>query len=225
MILLSRRLALWIVSVVVPSAAFVMEPRRTPSSLPRSTTTPLQEMKRPLLDQIASTLFQLETNRVKQSSVEDEQGRVGEPMEWSESNSLANQFSELMARGPGYGFKQWVANLVAGDYDKAATQKTIRAFVKEHDLAMFSFTTCPFCRRAKDALQEKGYSFVAMELDQLPDNKGNEIRAALGETTKRTSVPSIFVKGTFVGGCNDGPGLLPLLESGELDRLLSQPNV
>jgi glutaredoxin 3 len=85
---------------------------------------------------------------------------------------------------------------------------------------MFSFSTCPFCRRAKDVLEEKGVSYASMELDELDGNEGNEIRAMLGRRTKRTSVPSIFIGGEYIGGCNDGPGLLPLAESGELDRLL-----
>ena len=87
---------------------------------------------------------------------------------------------------------------------------------------MFSFTTCPFCRRAKDYLDEKGIAYRVLELDELEGNEGNEIRAVLGKLTKRTSVPSIFVGGTYIGGCNDGPGLLPLGESGELDKLLQQ---
>ena len=97
----------------------------------------------------------------------------------------------------------------------------INDFVGSNPVAMFSFTTCPFCRRAKDVLDEKGVPYVSMELDERGGNRGNEIRATLGRMTKRTSVPSIFVGGQSIGGCNDGPGLIPLNESGELDRLLS----
>ena len=180
-------------------------------------------MKRPILDQIASTLFQLETSRVENSSVEDDQGRVGEPMEWSESNSFANKFSELIANNDiGYRFKQWVADIVAGqDYDPEMTSQEIDDFVNTNKVAMYSFTTCPFCRRAKDVLDGKGIDYTAIELDSLEGNKGNEIRAMLGLKTKRTSVPSIFINGQYIGGCNDGnPGLLPLEESGQLDELL-----
>jgi glutaredoxin 3 len=79
----------------------------------------------------------------------------------------------------------------------------------------------PFCRRAKDALDERGISYQTIELDELEGNQGNAIRATLGKKTKRTSVPSIFVRGTYIGGCNDGPGLMPLMESGELEKLLA----
>jgi glutaredoxin 3 len=181
----------------------------------------LSEMKRPILDQIASTLFKLENDRVESSSVMDEQGRNGEPMEWSEGTSAANKFSEIVASNPiGYRFKQWVADIVAGEYDEDSVGTTVDDFVSGNEIAMFSFTTCPFCRRAKDALDERGISYQTIELDELEGNQGNEIRAMLGKKTKRTSVPSIFVRGTYIGGCNDGPGLMPLLASGELEKLL-----
>jgi len=179
------------------------------------------DMKRPILDQIASALFKLENTRVDASSVQDDKGRMGEPMEWSERKSVANQFSEAVASNPiGYRFKQWVADIVAGDFDHEAVKSKMDAFIDENKVAMFSFTTCPFCRRAKDFLDEKGVRYNTMELDELEGNEGNEIRAMLGRRTKRTSVPCIFIGGQCIGGCNDGPGLLPLAESGELDILL-----
>jgi glutaredoxin 3 len=178
-------------------------------------------MKRPFLDQLATTLFQLETERVKQSSEVDDQGRLGEPYRWSEENSWANKFSQFMATRA-YSFKQFIADIVAGsDYNREATAQLINDFIHSHDVAMFSFSTCPFCRRAKDELQARGIPYTSMELDELEGNVGNvgnEIRAELGRLTKRTSVPSIFIQQTFIGGCNDGsPGLIPLLERGEQD--------
>ena len=188
----------------------------------RIITTRINGMKRPILDQLASTLFKLENDRVENSSVVDDKGRKGEPMEWSESESLANQFSQVIAGNSlGYQFKQFVADIVAGsDYDKEAVSQEIEDFVSKYPVAMFSFTTCPFCRRAKDFLEEKGVNYVSMELDELEGNKGNEIRATLGRKTGRTSVPCIFINANCIGGCNDGPGLLPLSQSGELDKLL-----
>ena len=183
----------------------------------------LQGMKRPLLDQLASALFRLENARVEASSEVDEKGRNGEPMEWSESSSFANQFSEAIASNSlGYKFKQFVADIVAGEYDEASINAKIDSFIQDESapVAMFSFTTCPFCRRAKDYLDERCISYNVMELDERDDNEGNEIRAALGKRIKRTSVPSIFIGGKSIGGFNDGPGLLPLGESGELDKLL-----
>jgi len=187
-------------------------------------TTSLYDMKRPILDQLATFLFRLENTRVEKSSVVDEKGRNGEPMEWSESESFANRFSTAVAENDlGYKFKQFVADIVAGnDYDVEAVSTRIDDFVAENPVAMFSFSTCPFCRRAKDLLDEKGVQYVALELDELEGNEGNEIRANLGRKTGRTSVPSIFIGGNYIGGCNDGPGLLPLDKSGELDSMLNE---
>ncbi len=192
---------------------------------PRSiTTTSLYDMKRPIVDRLASFLFRLENTRVEKSSVVDEKGRSGEPMEWSESESFANRFSTAVAEnGLGYKFKQFVADIVAGnDYDVEAVNTRIDDFVAENPVAIFSFSTCPFCRRAKDLLDEKGVEYVALELDELEGNEGNEIRANLGRKTGRTSVPSIFIGGNYIGGCNDGPGLLPLNKSGQLDSMLKE---
>ena len=200
-----------------------------------------KKMERPFFDHfIASTLFRLEMDRVKKSSVLDEKGRVGEPMEWSQSDSIANKFSELVARNDlGYQFKQWVADIVAGnDYDQDEVSKLIDDFIAVNNnsnqsddddggglpvVAMFSFSTCPFCRRAKDLLESKNVPYKVMELDELEGNRGNEIRAMLGRRTRRTSVPSIFIDGEYIGGCNDGnPGLIPLEESGQLDVMLQK---
>lgn len=179
-------------------------------------------MKRPILDQIATTLFKLENDRVEASSEVDDKGRYGEPMEWSEADSTANRFSQLVAANPiGKAFKQWVADIVAGEYDADAVRGSIDDFVEGNDVAMYSFTTCPFCRRAKDVLEEKGVDYASIELDELDGGGGNAIRAELGRLVGRTSVPAIFVKGKFIGGCNDGPpGLIPLIESGEFERMM-----
>ena len=61
--------------------------------------------------------------------------------------------------------------------------------------------------------------YQVVELDQ--DADGKAMRAAMGETLGRTSVPAIWIDGTFIGGCNDGPlggGLVQLNESGKLVR-------
>ena len=189
--------------------------------------TSLRGMRRPILDQIASTIFKLEMDRVDSSSVTDDKGRVGEPMEWAAKDSMSNRFSEIMA-GNGYKFKQWVADIVAGEYDEAEVEAYVNQFIAEgldsgKPIAMFSFTTCPFCRGAKDYFDQNEIEYIALELDELDGNMGNEVRAVLGKMTRRTSVPSIFLKGKSIGGLNDGtPGLIPLAESGDLNKLLLQ---
>jgi glutaredoxin-related protein len=51
------------------------------------------------------------------------------------------------------------------------------------------------------------------------------VRAEVLKAHQMRSVPAVFVKGKFVGGCNDGPepwmGALPLLASGKLEEMIA----
>lgn len=76
--------------------------------------------------------------------------------------------------------------------------------------------------KAKQVFDGLGAKYTVVELDQDPDGKA--IRAVMGETLGRTSVPAIWIDGAFVGGCNDGPmgGIVKLQESGELVGMLKK---
>jgi glutaredoxin 3 len=141
--------------------------------------------------------------------------RTVSPLSASSSNN-ENKMGSI-----GYRLKQFIVDAIAGnDYDATQVNNDIDDFVKENPIAMFSFTTCPFCIKAKAALDDRGIKYAVRELD-AEAKRGNAIRAELGRRYRRTSVPAIFVNGKFIGGCNDGPGLLPLLAKGEFDRLLA----
>ena len=87
------------------------------------------------------------------------------------------------------------------------------------DLTLFSFTQCPFCKQAKEILDEKGVTYRVLELDE--DELGAGLRVRLGARSGRTSVPSIWIDGDCIGGLNDGnPGLVPLDQRGELEPRL-----
>ena len=47
-------------------------------------------------------------------------------------------------------------------------------------------------------LDEKGAKYTAVELDKEEDGKA--IRVVMGDMLGRTSVPAIWIKGTFIGG-------------------------
>ena len=49
----------------------------------------------------------------------------------------------------GYGLKQFVADIVVGEHDEEAASGVVETFVGENEVAIFSFTSCPFCRGAK----------------------------------------------------------------------------
>lgn len=73
---------------------------------------------------------------------------------------------------------------------------------------------------AKAVLDAKGARYTAVELDK--DEEGTAIRAEMGDMLGRTSVPAIWIKGNFIGGCNDGPlgGVNTLEREGKLDGML-----
>jgi glutaredoxin 3 len=141
-------------------------------------------------------------------------GWAGEPSAWAEADSFTQKLSAFTQQYLS-GFKQFVAERVAGEFDAAAVDAAISAEVDRGGVLMYSFTSCPFCKKAKELLDEKGASYVVVELDELSD--GAARRARLGARTGRTSVPAIFIDGSYIGGLNDGsPGLAPLDAAGEL---------
>lgn len=68
----------------------------------------------------------------------------------------------------------------AGQYDVDATQATIKSLLDENPVVMFSFSTCPFCVRAKKLLDDEvGVTYKAIELNEIPE--GLAIRAELAK--------------------------------------------
>jgi glutaredoxin 3 len=70
------------------------------------------------------------------------------------------------------------------------------------------------------------YSIRYTNIDLKNDVDGKAIRAELGDIIGRTSVPAIWIKQQYIGGCNDGGptngGIVALLNNGQLDAMLQQ---
>lgn len=164
------------------------------------------------MDPIAGPLVLL-ARRLGRLPEEEADGWNGEPSAWAEADSLPQRLSELTSTRLA-GFKQWVAELVAGEFDASAVDARLEREIDGADVVMFSFTSCPFCKRAKELLDAKEAAYTVVELDLEPD--GAALRARLGARTGRTSVPSVFIGGEYCGGMNDGPGLGPLDAQGLL---------
>jgi len=180
-------------------------------------------MERPALDKVIAKGFEtFEKARVDSSLVENEDGSLSEPLEWAEPDSLAQRVSKLSQVGPLAMFKQFIADRLAGDFDEDAVAKGIDEDIASNTVLMYSFSTCPFCLKAKKVLDEKEVDYKVRELDVETD--GYAIRAILGRRTGRTSMPSVWVKGTYVGGANDGGlgGVVTLETRGELEPLLKE---
>ena len=63
--------------------------------------------------------------------------------------------------------------------------------------------TSPSCQKAVKLLRLAGVEPKTVDLEF--DAIGNARRAELGRMTGRSSVPSIWIGGQYVGGCDDGP--------------------
>ena len=159
--------------------------------------------------------------------------------------SLVNAFTVAIKQSPLNAAKKMMAVAQAGAYDEAAVKAKVDSLVADNpvrwtatrrspstgphlpellppllhpQVVVFSWSGCPFCKKAKALLDGTGARYLAVELDEMDD--GNAIRAELAKMTDRTSVPNVFIAGKSVGGCNDGPGVATLLSRGELTPML-----
>jgi glutaredoxin 3 len=79
---------------------------------------------------------------------------------------------------------------------------------------IYTWTTCPFCIRAKALLNKKGVAYTEYVLDG--DEAG---RTAMSHRANgRRSVPQIFIDDQHIGGCDD---IHALDAQGRLDSLLA----
>eukprot|EP00930_Biecheleria_cincta_P021434 TRINITY_DN15895_c0_g1_i2.p1 TRINITY_DN15895_c0_g1~~TRINITY_DN15895_c0_g1_i2.p1 ORF type:complete len:447 (-),score=72.42 TRINITY_DN15895_c0_g1_i2:120-1460(-) len=177
-------------------------------------------MERPLFDRLVvsgvKALEAAELSRVKAASEvpsESNGGWSGEPREWAEAGPVAKA-------------KQFIADTLAGSYDRDAIGALIDNKIVSSKIMMFSFSTCPFCLKAKRILQDDyGESVEIYECDLEPD--GYAVRAELGKRTGRTSMPSTWLgPDLLLGGCNDGGlgGVATLDREGKLSSLLAERN-
>ena len=92
---------------------------------------------------------------------------------------------------------------------------SVSDIIKANAVVVFSSSWCPYCRKAIAGLESAGISHRVIEVD-------GTLKSQLAALTGKTSVPQVFVKGTFIGGCNDDGlgGTLPLLRSGKLQAML-----
>ncbi|MBM0742764.1 glutaredoxin 3 [Phormidium sp. CLA17] len=82
------------------------------------------------------------------------------------------------------------------------------------NVEVYTWSTCPFCVRAKALLTKKGVEFTEHCID------GDEAaRAVMAKRSQgRRSVPQIFINDQYIGGCDD---LHALDSANKLDPLLA----
>ena len=81
-------------------------------------------------------------------------------------------------------------------------------------IVIYTKSSCPYCRAAKDLLRGKGAPFEEISVEG--DRAG---QAAMAQKAGgRSSVPQIFIGAAHVGGCDE---LYALEGAGRLDVLLA----
>jgi len=78
---------------------------------------------------------------------------------------------------------------------------------------IYTWSTCPFCIRAKALLKKKGVDFTEYVID------GDEVaREQMAQRSNGSrSLPQIFINNQHIGGCDD---IYALDRQGKLDPLL-----
>lgn len=91
-----------------------------------------------------------------------------------------------------------------------------QSVIDSSPVVFFDLSTCPFCRQAESALSEAGIPFTKVP---IADHK-----TTLKELTGKTSAPSVWIHGSYIGGCNDGTeawhGVKPMIRSGKFKEML-----
>ncbi len=82
------------------------------------------------------------------------------------------------------------------------------------NVEIYTWSTCPFCIRAKALLTKKGVDFTEYCIDGDEAARQKMATRANG----RRSLPQIFINDQHVGGCDD---LYALNAQGTLDALLN----
>lgn len=82
------------------------------------------------------------------------------------------------------------------------------------NIEIYIWTTCPFCKKAKELLDSKDMDYTEYMI-QGDDDARDKMAA---RSNGRRTLPQIFIDGQWIGGCDD----LHMLEAeGKLDKLLA----
>ncbi len=71
-------------------------------------------------------------------------------------------------------------------------------------ILLYTMDHCPYCKRAKALLLEKGITdWEEYDLEIVPEKRGEMIKRSNG----RRTVPQIFINGEQIGGCHNRSAL------------------
>ena len=83
-------------------------------------------------------------------------------------------------------------------------------YLSSSNVVVFSWFWCPYCVKVKWWLWWKGYAYKDYLIERMGP-EGATIHEEIKKVYQHETVPAVFVKGQFVGGCDD------VLKLGKLD--------
>ena len=87
----------------------------------------------------------------------------------------------------------------------------IDELTRTHKIVVFSKTTCYYCTKAKESLDNLNMKYHKIELDvqeQCPNQDCTALTRALMLQTRMKTVPQIFINGKLIGGFTDLDALI-----------------
>lgn len=105
----------------------------------------------------------------------------------------------------------------AAGLSSAACAQYVQEVVSRNCVVIFSKTTCPYCKMAKNVFNDIGANYKAIELDE--HNDGRRLQEALAQMTGARTVPRVFINGNCIGGGSD---TRQLHQQGKLVALIQQ---
>jgi glutaredoxin 3 len=82
-------------------------------------------------------------------------------------------------------------------------QAKLAELVDSKPVVIFTWVKCPYCVKAKELLGRltEADNIANYPVDTMKD--GDEIHNQIIKETKHETVPAIYIRGKFVGGCSD----------------------
>ncbi|XP_030640300.1 glutaredoxin 2 isoform X2 [Chanos chanos] len=105
----------------------------------------------------------------------------------------------------------------SGGLSNAACAQYVQDVVSHNCVVIFSKTTCPYCRMAKNVFNDIGATYKVIELDEHSD--GRRLQETLAQITGARTVPRVFINGRCIGGGSDTK---QLHQQGKLLPLINQ---
>ena len=96
----------------------------------------------------------------------------------------------------------------------------VDGLIQSNSVVIIAKSWCPFCRDAIQFLsQQVGVQVHVLNVDTLPDGDGTTVLRHLQSATNHSTVPLIYIKGEFVGGCD---AIKAMHDKGELQKLVHE---